>query len=49
VSRFEFVADHRGAFGVKRLCTVLNLSRSGFYRWLKTDSIGRRNTNYLER
>jgi hypothetical protein len=27
----------------------LNLSRSGFYRWLKTDSIGRRNTNYLER
>ncbi|MFF5158245.1 IS3 family transposase [Streptomyces sp. NPDC000348] len=36
VSRFEFVADHRGAFGVKRLCTVLNLSRSGFYRWLKT-------------
>ncbi|KOV55819.1 integrase [Streptomyces sp. MMG1121] len=36
VSRFEFVADHRGAFGVKRPCTVLNLSRSGFYRWLKT-------------
>ncbi|MFJ9565989.1 IS3 family transposase [Streptomyces fuscichromogenes] len=35
VSRFEFVADHRGAFGVKRLCTVLGLSRSGFYRWLK--------------
>ncbi|WP_051844932.1 hypothetical protein [Streptomyces sp. NRRL S-813] len=36
MSRFEFVADHRDAFGVKRLCTVLNLSRSGFYRWLKT-------------
>ncbi|MFE9601296.1 AMP-binding protein [Streptomyces hokutonensis] len=36
VSRFEFVADHRGAFGVKRLCTVLNLSRSGFHQWLKT-------------
>nr|WP_323377519.1 IS3 family transposase [Streptomyces sp. RB17] len=36
VSRFEFVADHRDAFGVKRLCTVLNLSRSGFYRWLRT-------------
>ncbi|WP_329537702.1 IS3 family transposase (plasmid) [Streptomyces sp. NBC_01450] len=36
MSRFEFVADHRGAFGVKRLCTVLNWSRSGFYRWLKT-------------
>lgn len=36
VSRFEFVADHSDAFGVKRLCTVLNLSRPGFYRWLKT-------------
>ncbi|MFF3416037.1 IS3 family transposase [Streptomyces sp. NPDC002698] len=32
----EFVADHRGAFSVKRLCTMLNLSRSGFYRWLET-------------
>ncbi|MET7382945.1 IS3 family transposase [Streptomyces sp. NPDC005526] len=40
VSRFEFVADHRDAFGVKRLCTVLNLSRSGFYRWLKTAPAG---------
>lgn len=36
MSRFEFVADHRGAFGVKRLFTVLNSSRSGFYRWLNT-------------
>lgn len=36
MSRFKFVADHRGAFGVKRLCTVLNLSRSGFYQWLRT-------------
>ncbi|MEU3207359.1 IS3 family transposase [Streptomyces cyaneofuscatus] len=35
MSRFEFVADPRDAFGVKR-CTVLNLSRSGFYRWLQT-------------
>jgi transposase InsO family protein len=35
VSRFEFVADHRGAFGVKRLCRVLRVSRSGFYRWIK--------------
>ncbi|MFI5534746.1 IS3 family transposase [Kitasatospora sp. NPDC051853] len=33
VSRFQFVADHQSAFGVKRLCTVLGLSRSGFYRW----------------
>lgn len=33
-SRFQFVDDHRGAFGVKRLCRMLYLSRSGFYRWL---------------
>ncbi|WP_143734378.1 IS3 family transposase, partial [Microbispora rosea] len=33
VSRFQFVADHAGAFGVKRLCRVLSVSRSGFYRW----------------
>jgi hypothetical protein len=35
LSRFQFVDDHRGAFGVKRLCRVLEVSRSGFYRWLK--------------
>ncbi|MFC3549207.1 IS3 family transposase [Nonomuraea ferruginea] len=35
VSRFQFVDDHRGAFGVKRLCRVLKVSRSGFYRWRK--------------
>jgi transposase InsO family protein len=34
VSRFQFVADHAGAFGVKRLCRVLAVSPSGFYRWL---------------
>ncbi|MGW4720970.1 IS3 family transposase [Nocardia sp. NPDC004260] len=34
VSRFQFVADHRDAFGVKRLCRVLQVSRSGFYRWI---------------
>ena len=34
MSRFQFVADHRDVFGVKRLCRVLQVSRSGFYRWL---------------
>lgn len=33
-SRFQFVADNRATFGVKRLCRVLAVSRSGFYRWL---------------
>ena len=32
-SRFQFVEDHRGVFGVKRLCRMLQVSRSGFYRW----------------
>jgi hypothetical protein len=34
VNRFQFVADHRHAFEVKRLCTVLHVSRSSFYAWL---------------
>ncbi|MBT2468205.1 IS3 family transposase [Streptomyces sp. ISL-66] len=33
-SRFQFVDDHRGVFGVKRLCRILRVSRSGFYRHL---------------
>jgi transposase InsO family protein len=33
VSRFQFVDDHHRAYGVKRLCTLLAVSRSGFYRW----------------
>ena len=34
MNRFQFVADHRHAFEVKRLCTVLHVSRSSFYAWL---------------
>ncbi len=33
-SRFQFVEDHRDAYGVKRLCRMMQVSRSGFYRWL---------------
>jgi transposase InsO family protein len=33
VSRFQFVADHHRAYGVKRLCRLLFISRSGYYRW----------------
>jgi hypothetical protein len=38
VSRFQFVADHLDAYGVKRLCMLLSVSRSGFYRWRQTVS-----------
>jgi transposase InsO family protein len=34
VSRFRFVADHRHAFEVKRLCEVVQVARSSFYAWL---------------
>jgi transposase InsO family protein len=34
VSRFQFVADHRHTYGVKRLCAVLQIARSSFYAWL---------------
>jgi len=33
-SRFRFISAHRAIFGVKRLCRVLAVSRSGFYRWI---------------
>ena len=34
MSRFQFVADHRHAFEVKRLCEVVEIARSSFYAWL---------------
>ncbi|MFJ8113094.1 IS3 family transposase [Streptomyces sp. NPDC096132] len=34
VSRIQFIADHRDAYGVKRLCEVLGLNRSSYYKWL---------------
>ena len=40
VNRFQFVEDHKDAYGVKRLCEVVEVARSSFYAWL--DSVGRR-------
>ncbi|MDJ0345372.1 IS3 family transposase [Streptomyces sp. H10-C2] len=31
---WDFVSAHAGVFGVQRLCRVLQVSRSGYYRWL---------------
>jgi transposase InsO family protein len=36
VNRFQFVADHMSAFGVKRLCRLIGVARSSFYYWLRT-------------
>jgi len=33
VTRFQFVADHRDTFEVKRLCEVIEVNRSSFYAW----------------
>jgi hypothetical protein len=33
VTRFQFVADHRNAFEVKRMCQLLDVHRSAFYAW----------------
>ncbi|WP_189827985.1 IS3 family transposase [Streptomyces finlayi] len=32
--RWDFISTHRADYGVKRVCRVLGVSRSGFYRWL---------------
>jgi transposase InsO family protein len=33
-SRFQFVDDHRNTYEVKRLCHVLDVNRSSYYKWL---------------
>jgi transposase InsO family protein len=33
VTRFQFVADHRDAFEVKRMCQLVEVCRSAFYAW----------------
>ena len=34
--RFQFVYDHRTDYSVKRMCHVLQLNRSSFYKWVST-------------
>lgn len=36
MNRFQFVADHHRRYGVKRLCTILDIARSSFYYWRRT-------------
>ncbi|MDH3039355.1 IS3 family transposase [Streptomyces sp. TRM75561] len=36
MNRFQCVADLRAEHGVKRLCQVLGIARSGFYYWQAT-------------
>ncbi len=32
--RWDFISVHRADFGVQRMCRVLGVSRSGYYRWM---------------
>ncbi|MFI8294194.1 IS3 family transposase [Streptomyces sp. NPDC085614] len=32
--RWDFISAHHADFGVQRICRVLGVSRSGYYRWL---------------
>ncbi|WP_371666662.1 hypothetical protein OG985_45885 [Streptomyces sp. NBC_00289] len=34
ISRFQFVDDHRNTYEAKRLCHVLHVNRSSYYKWL---------------
>lgn len=34
MNRFQFVEDYKDAYGVKRLCEVIQIARSSFYAWL---------------
>ncbi|WP_020513992.1 IS3 family transposase [Paractinoplanes globisporus] len=36
-SRLRFICAHRAEPGVKRLCQILAVSASGYYRWLNTE------------
>jgi len=31
--RYRFIGDHRSGFGVKKMCQVMAVSRSGYYAW----------------
>jgi transposase InsO family protein len=33
--KYRFISDHRGTFKVGRMCTLLNVSRAGYYAWCK--------------
>ncbi len=32
--KYQFINDHRHAYGVATMCRVLRVARSGFYQWL---------------
>ena len=34
--KFKFIDDHRSTFRVEKMCSVLGVSKSGYYKWRTT-------------
>ena len=46
--KYQFMHDYRSAFRVKKMCRVLNISRSGYYEWKRRPmSIRKKRNNEL--
>ncbi len=43
--KYRFISAHRGTFKVGRMCTLLKVSRSGFYAWLTRPESSRSREN----
>lgn len=43
--KFRFISEHREIFRVGRMCNILDVSRSGYYAWLKRPESLRRKEN----
>ena len=43
--KFEFIDNHRSEFAVEKMCRVLDVSRSGYYRWRNAPESDRKNSN----
>jgi transposase InsO family protein len=43
--KYGFMEDHRGIYRLKKMCTVLKVSRSGYYAWRKRKPSKRQEAN----
>jgi len=43
--KYQFIESHRSEFAVKKMCRVLGVSRSGYYKWAKHIDSDRQKSN----